>query len=79
WLLDGMLSVEKFKQLLSVAELPESDDGNYHTIGGFVMEHLGRVPRSADHFEWGGLHFEVVDMDRNRVDKILVSRLEGGV
>jgi putative hemolysin len=77
WLLDGMLTVEKFKQLLAVGELPESEDGNYHTIGGFVMEHLGRVPRSADHFEWGGLHFEVVDMDRNRVDKILVSRLDG--
>jgi putative hemolysin len=76
WLLDGMLTVEKFKQLLAVGELPESEDGNYHTIGGFVMEHLGRVPRSADHFEWGGLHFEVVDMDRNRVDKILVSRLD---
>jgi len=44
WLLDGMLSVEKFKQLLSVTELPESEDGNYHTIGGFVMEHLGRYP-----------------------------------
>lgn len=79
WLLDGMLTVEKFKQLMSVNELPESEDGNYHTIGGFVMEHLGRVPRSADHFEWGGLHFEVVDMDRNRVDKILVTRLAGAM
>lgn len=79
WLLDGMLTVEKFKQLMSVNELPESEDGNYHTIGGFVMEHLGRVPRSADHFEWGGLHFEVVDMDRNRVDKILVRRLAGAM
>jgi putative hemolysin len=38
------------------------------------MLQLGRVPQVADHFEWGGLRFEVMDMDRNRVDRILVTR-----
>jgi putative hemolysin len=79
WLLDGMLTFEKFKQLLSLSELPEVEEGSFNTIGGFVMQHLGRIPRSADHFECGGYHFEVVDMDRNRVDKVLVSKLDASV
>ena len=39
------------------------------------MLELGRVPQVADHFEWADLRFEVMDMDRNRVDRILVTRL----
>jgi putative hemolysin len=73
WLLDGTLTIEKFKQLFVVEELPDEASGDFHTIGGFVMLQLGHVPRAADHFQWGKLNFEVVDMDRNRVDKILVS------
>jgi putative hemolysin len=34
----------------------------------------GPVPKAADHFDWNGLRFEVMDMDRNRVDKVLVMR-----
>jgi len=54
--------------------LPENEAGAYHTIGGFVMARLGRVPRTADAFEWGGLKFEVMDMDGRRIDKVLVMR-----
>jgi putative hemolysin len=39
---------------------------------------VGRVPAAADWFEWQGLRIEVVDMDKNRVDKLLVSKLENG-
>jgi putative hemolysin len=73
WLLDGTLSIEKFKQMFDVEELPDEAAGNFHTIGGFVMLQLGHVPKATDHFHWDGLCFEVVDMDRNRVDKIMVS------
>lgn len=40
--------------------------------GGFVTIHFERIPSSGDHFDWGDLRFEVVDMDYNRVDKLLV-------
>jgi putative hemolysin len=73
WLLDGTLTIEKFKQLFELETLPDEASGNFHTIGGFVMLQLGHVPRASDRFEAAGLQFEVVDMDRNRVDKILVS------
>jgi putative hemolysin len=43
-------------------------------IGGFVMLALGRVPRTGDVFEKDGYRFEVVDMDGNRVDRVLIMR-----
>jgi putative hemolysin len=75
WLLDGMLSIDKFKEIFELEEMADEDKGNFHTLGGFVMMQLGRVPTVADHFEWNGLRFEVMDMDRHRVDKMLVARL----
>jgi putative hemolysin len=70
WLLDGMLAIDEFKDLLDVGELPE---GDYRTVAGLVLVRLGRIPAVADSFEWGSLRFEVVDMDGNRVDKVLVT------
>ncbi|MDM9383024.1 hemolysin family protein [Chlorogloeopsis sp. ULAP01] len=72
WLLDGMLSVEEFFELFDLEEYLRGHQGNYQTLGGFVITHLGRIPSAADHFEWQGMRFEVMDMDGNRVDKVLV-------
>jgi putative hemolysin len=71
WLLDGMLDVEDFKEIFNIRRLPDEDE--YETLGGFIMNHLGRVPSVADMFEWNGLRFEVMDMDGNRVDKVMVT------
>ncbi len=74
WLVDGMLTIEKFKELFDLADsLPREEQGNYQTLGGFVITHLGRIPTAADHFEWRDLRFEVMDMDGNRVDKMLIT------
>lgn len=76
WLLDGMLSVDEFFDLFNINELSAEERGSYQTLGGFVMSHLGRIPISADHFEWQGMRLEVMDMDGNRVDKVLVMPTE---
>lgn len=74
WLMDGSVPVERFKSVLEVEEeLPAEED--FNTLGGFVMHMLGRIPAVADYFEWGGLRFEVMDMDKKRVDKVLVARV----
>ncbi len=73
WLLDGMLPVDEFREIFKVKALPHEDE--YETLSGFVMMSLGRVPQAADHFEWSGLRFEVMDMDGRRVDKVLVTTL----
>lgn len=76
WLLDGRLPADDFRALLGLrGDLPGEEEGAYETLGGFVMMHLGRIPEVADHFEWAGLRFEVVDMDGRRVDKVLVTPL----
>lgn len=72
WLLDGMLPIEEFKELVSIDGLPDEDKGNYQTLGGFAIVRLERIPVPSDTFEWGGWRFEVLDMDGNRVDKLLV-------
>jgi putative hemolysin len=71
-LMDGMLAVEEMQDILHLTELP-GEAGEYQTVAGFCMYQLGRIPRMADHFEWGGYRFEVVDMDGHRVDRVLVS------
>lgn len=58
------------KELLDVDELPDEDD--YQTLGGFVVLRLGRLPRAGDIVEWHNYRFEIVDMDGNRVDKVLI-------
>ncbi|MCZ2201417.1 hemolysin family protein [Cylindrospermopsis raciborskii] len=72
WLVDGMLPVEEFLELFDVEELETEARGNYQTLGGLVITNLGRIPTAADHFEWQGMRIEVMDMDGNRVDKVLV-------
>ncbi|MEO5886647.1 MAG: hemolysin family protein [Anaerolineales bacterium] len=73
WLLDGMLEVDEFKEIFKLTGLPHEEE--YETLSGFVMMSLGRVPQTADHFEWHGLRFEIIDMDGRRVDKVLVTTL----
>jgi putative hemolysin len=76
WLIDGSVTVQRFKEAVGIrALLPEEESDSYHTLGGFAMMRLGRVPRVGDAFTWESYRVEVVDMDGNRVDKVLVTRL----
>jgi putative hemolysin len=74
WLIDATLSAGEIKELLKLRELPGEEDAEFQTLGGFIVTHLGRIPAAGDCFDWAGWRFEVVDMDRNRVDKVLVAR-----
>jgi putative hemolysin len=71
-LIDGLTAAGELKERLGLPELPYEDE-DYQTAGGMVMAGLGRVPALGDSFEWEGWRFEVVDMDRNRVDKVLAT------
>lgn len=74
WLLDGALDLETVARTLDAEPLLSNADRHpYHTLGGLAMLALGRVPKTSDAFERGGYRFEVVDMDGNRVDRLLVS------
>jgi putative hemolysin len=76
WLMDGGLDLDTLIRTLSAQDLLTADDRqHYHTLGGLAMLALGQVPKTGDRFERGGFTFEIVDMDGNRVDKVLVTAI----
>jgi putative hemolysin len=72
YLLDGMLDIGELKELIGVESLPKEREAGYETLGGLVMTVLGRIPATGDTFTWDRFKFEVVDMDKARVDKVLL-------
>lgn len=75
WLIDGMIPIQELKDRLGLTKVPSEGSGRYHTLAGMLMLMIGRVPRTADASEWEGWRFEIVDMDTNRIDKVLAQRL----
>ncbi len=73
WLMDGVLPLDEFRAIFPVGPLPGEELGYFQTLGGFVLSQVGRLPTTGDVVTWGGLRFEVMDMDGNRVDKVLVA------
>lgn len=71
-LMDGLLAADELKEHLGLGRLPREDE-DYQTVGGMVMVSLERVPAPGDSFDWEGWSFEVLDMDGNRVDKVLAT------
>ena len=70
-----LLTTRFIELYLAGAEQPPTlppDETDFQTLGGFVMTRLNRLPRAGDTFAWGDYRFEVVDMDGNRVDKVLI-------
>jgi len=77
WLVDGLAPIEIVKTKFKIEVLPNEEKGMYHTVGGFALMYLGRVPKAGDRFVWAGYSFEILDMDGNRVDKVLIARKSG--
>src|SRR5882672_8566611 len=78
WLVDGTVSVQRLREVVGLeAAISAEDSDGYNTVGGFVLAKLRRMPRPGDNFEVAGYQFEVIDMDQNRVDKLLISPVKG--
>lgn len=75
WLVDGTMDIRDLKLRFHLAVLPGEAEGGFETLGGFVLHRFGHIPGVGERFEWDGWRFEVVDMDRNRVDKVLMVAL----
>ncbi len=71
WLIDGGAPIDEVESLTGLKHMLE--DGDFHTLAGFVLAHLGRIPATGDDFSWHSARFEVVDMDGRRIDKVLVT------
>ncbi|MGC4191985.1 MAG: hemolysin family protein [Thermomicrobiales bacterium] len=73
WLIDGVFPAHELRELLAIDELPGEDAGRFESVGGFLMDQLGHVPKEGETVIWDRFTFEIVDMDGNRIDKILVT------
>ena len=76
WFIDGLYDIADFKKKFEIEELPEEEHDHYQTMGGFLTSYFGRIPNVGDRCEWNGLRFEIIGMDRARIDKVRISRLE---
>ena len=75
WLVDGGVALDRFRDLLETTLVfPGEDEGAYHTLAGFILYQLGYIPKPAEIVDWEGFRFEVMDMDGNRIDRIMISR-----
>jgi putative hemolysin len=73
WLMDGGMVLDRFRHLIGADfHFPGQDGSPYHTLAGFILYQLAVIPRPGDHLVWEGWRFEVLDMDGNRIDKLLV-------
>jgi putative hemolysin len=74
WLVDGTLSIA---DLIERLELPQDDtlEGRgFSTVAGLILDQLGHIPSIGDTVEWNALGLEVVDMDGQRIDRVLITR-----
>jgi putative hemolysin len=74
WLLDAMLDLEAVERALPGFKFGDGARTEYQTLAGFLFKRFGRVPKEGETLEIQGYIFEILDMDRHRVDKVLVLR-----
>ncbi|WP_245309148.1 transporter associated domain-containing protein [Bradyrhizobium retamae] len=71
FLLDGKMAADEAPIRLNIGRRPE---GDFHTLAGFAIALLGRIPALGNQFTWEGWRFQIVDMEGPRISKVLASR-----
>ncbi len=74
WLVDGAMPVQELKNRLGLDTLPEEDKGLYNTVAGLMQTVAGDLLAKGEAIEWAGWHFEVLDLDGRRIDRVLIVR-----
>jgi putative hemolysin len=73
WLVDGALHLDDLVEATGVDRPPTAGTREFSTLGGLILNALGRLPKVGEQVRWGPLTLEVVDMDGLRIDRVLVS------
>lgn len=76
WIIDGRYQINRFKELFDFnEEFPDEKEDNYSTIAGFILSHIGEIPKEGEKIQWEQFCFEIIDIDGHQIDKILVNPL----
>lgn len=73
YLIDGQIQFYDFLTFFNKTEWINEEENEFDTLAGFTLQELKRIPTAGDTFEWRGFSFEIIDMDGNRIDKVIVS------
>jgi len=76
WFADGGVSIDDAAQELGLDQLG-SDNHEYHTLAGFILDLAGEIPRPGAFFDHKGYRFKILSLDGNRIDKIMISKSQG--
>ncbi|CAA7613870.1 hemolysin family protein [Magnetospirillum sp. UT-4] len=71
WLMDGGIAIDEVEAVTGLAGM--GDEGDFHTLAGFVLSQTGHLPQIGETFIWRGWSFEVVDMDGRRIDRVMMT------
>lgn len=77
-LVEASMNIGDFMEEMNILSYEDIESEDFTTLGGLAMFLIGRIPKTGDTFDYKNLQFEVVDMDRGRVDKLLVIKRETG-
>jgi putative hemolysin len=77
WVADGTAPVEDIEEALDVTRMEHEAPRGYHTLAGFLMSRLGRIPTPNDTVEWQGYRLVVETMDGRRVERVRIQRISG--
>ncbi|MCL2213898.1 MAG: hemolysin family protein [Treponema sp.] len=73
WLADGIVNIDDAANALSLTGIDK--EGGFHTLAGFILHLAGELPKVGDSYEYYGYKFKVVDKDGNRIDKVLITKI----
>ncbi|MBW7838876.1 MAG: HlyC/CorC family transporter [Chitinophagaceae bacterium] len=72
YLVDAQIQFYDFLSYFEKSSWISESENEFDTLAGFVLHTLERIPNEGDKFSWRGFDFEIVDMDGQRIDKIIV-------
>ena len=73
WLIDAMIRIDEFENLFPEFPLGSVSEREFSTLSGFILQARGHIPITGEHFMADGFRVEIVDLDRNRIDKVLLT------
>jgi putative hemolysin len=72
YLIDGQIQFYDFLTKFDKTVWINEGENEFDTLAGFILHELKRIPATGDTFIWRGFQFEIIDMDGQRIDKVLV-------
>ena len=73
FLVDAQISFYNFLNYFNKSEWINEEEYDFDTLAGFVLQELNHIPVTGEKFEWRGFSLEIIDMDGQRIDKLMVT------